>query len=201
MFIKIGIFSDKDTKKCYIVKFKPFLSEEEANEKGFHFLIEAMCNKAHTLGYFTNPLEMPLSQEQVIAQAKLLPTYFDFRLAAPSELPGSNAEGYNADPSFRNAWRNNNNKLEVDMIEARKIHLNRLRYLRDQQLSQLDVDYLKALEQDNTDEKTRINTLKKQLRDMTVTVSLDNIKEADQLKSHKPSYLEGDIDALQRMIF
>lgn len=100
---------------------------------------------------------------------------------------------------FRNAWILGVNEVLIDHPKAETLHLNRLKILRDKQLKQLDMEYLKALEIKDAIEQTRVANLKNQLRTMPETVDLASIP-IDQLASYKPMYLEGNIEELGQVV-
>ena len=87
------------------------------------------------------------------------------------------------DRTFRNAWKDTGNKLEVDMPKAREIHRNNLREKRAERLSQLDVDYLKADEIGDTVKKNEIKKAKQALRDITTHHSIEAATTPEELKN------------------
>lgn len=85
---------------------------------------------------------------------------------------------------FYKAWKQNNDKIDIDLNIAKDIQLDRMRKERDPLLAALDVEYVKADEQEDVTRKDEIKTEKQRLRDITeplkamVPESLDDIKNA-----------------------
>ncbi len=72
------------------------------------------------------------------------------------ELPSSRV--------FRDAWKLSGNKVIIDEIRAKEIHLSKIKILRDKKLKELDVESLKALS--DPDKLLDIETRKQLLRDI-----------------------------------
>jgi len=104
-----------------------------------------------------------------------------------------------ADRVFRNAWEATASTVRINRPRAEELHMRRLRFLRDIQLKYLDIELTIAQESQNTAEVSRIIELKQTLRDMPTTTDLSTLT-LTQLKSFKPVYLDGDIEALQNKV-
>jgi hypothetical protein len=88
------------------------------------------------------------------------------------------------DRTFRNAWKHTGRgKPDVDMPKAREIHREHLRRLRAPILEDLDVAYVRADEQNNAREKSRIAARKQELRDVTAHSAIDDAQTPEQLKA------------------
>lgn len=87
------------------------------------------------------------------------------------------------DRTFRDAWVDTNTKIDVDMVKAREIQKDRLRYERAPLLEKLDVDYMKALESGNTKLQAAITAEKTLLRDITKTPEIEAAKTPEELKA------------------
>lgn len=98
------------------------------------------------------------------------------------------------DRCFRNAWGHDTTQFNINRPKAELIQLNRLRTLRNKQLSGLDIDLMKALETNDSALIQTISQKKQQLRDMPTTVDLASVPLAD-LETYKPTYLEGNLNA------
>ena len=72
---------------------------------------------------------------------------------------------------------------------AKDIHRDKLRSARESVMKQLDVDFMRAVEQNDTEEIQRIAQKKQELRDMTKNPLIENAKSADQLKAFWPEIL------------
>lgn len=101
------------------------------------------------------------------------------------------------DRVFRNAWTLLDGEVQIDRSKAESIHLNRLRYLREQQLDKLDIAYMRAVEKGQNPQF--IVDLKQQLRDLPETFDLSQYS-IEELKLAKPDYLEGDLSLVNNMV-
>lgn len=88
------------------------------------------------------------------------------------------------DRTFRNAWAININDaaVEVDMVKARELQRDRLRFLRKPLMEKLDIEYLKADETTDLLAKQAITARKQALRDVTNDQGINAAKDADELK-------------------
>lgn len=122
--------------------------------------------------------------------------------ANPTSLPITIVDNITlpTDRVFRNAWEEGVGGVAINRIKAETIHMNRLRYLRKQQLLLLDKEYLMADENNNPAEKQAITLKKNQLRDMPTTFDL-SVFTLEQLKTAKPTYLYGDVALLHSNVF
>ena len=93
-----------------------------------------------------------------------------------------------SDKTFRNAWTDDNDTdaVEVDMVKARPIHMNVIRGLRDKKLEDLGIDYMRALEQNDTKTQESIATQKQALRDLPTTYDLSKYHTPEALKEAIP---------------
>lgn len=83
-----------------------------------------------------------------------------------------------SDRELRGAWKHSGGKIDVDIVKAQEITKNRLREERAPLLSDLDVEFLKALET-GADTST-ILAEKQRLRDITKVV--DGLTTVEELK-------------------
>ena len=90
-----------------------------------------------------------------------------------------------SDRSFRNAWEIKDKKVNTNFLKAQGITKERLRAERTPLLKELDIDYMRAVEQgiDTAD----IISEKERLRDITLmadtTTTLDNLKNLNCVKA------------------
>jgi hypothetical protein len=91
------------------------------------------------------------------------------------------------DRYFRNAWKFNNNKIEIDLTKAYEIKKEKIRELRDPLLAKADVEYLKAQETNDTKTMKEIVDKKQKLRDATI---IPNNLTVEQLKNYTPDVLK-----------
>lgn len=96
------------------------------------------------------------------------------------------------DRLFRNAWFDNKDKeaVDVNMDKARSIHMNRIREMRDQKLTELDKELSKATEQNSVFDIQRIKVEKQRLRDIPQEFDLSLADSTDKLKSLWPDNLD-----------
>lgn len=86
------------------------------------------------------------------------------------------------DRTFRAAWKTDSKgKFKVDMQEARKIQMNKIRLKRDEKLKELDIETLRGVD---------VQKEKQALRDIPQTFSLDEITDPEELKNKFPKELK-----------
>jgi hypothetical protein len=93
--------------------------------------------------------------------------------------------------SLRAAWRQDGATVPVfDMGRGRSIKTDLIRPERNKRLAALDVDYMRADESGNTEEKEKIAALKQKLRDLPVTIQsdLDVIDDPETLENYDPTW-------------
>lgn len=93
-----------------------------------------------------------------------------------------------SDRYFRNAWKSNKGKIEIDYPKAVEIKLDVFRELRKPLLKELDIAYQRADELGDVVLKQDIATQKQELRDVT-TIELP--KTVPELKGFTPAILKG----------
>ena len=96
-----------------------------------------------------------------------------------------------ADRTFRGAWQFNGNAVEVDMAAAREIHKDNLRRERAPRLADLDVEFMRMLEQGDTAAQAAIAGVKQALRDVTADARIAAASTPDELKALDLSTLIG----------
>ena len=72
--------------------------------------------------------------------------------------------------------------IEINLEKALEIHKTKLRERREVVFKDLDIQFMKALEQGNTVLSTEIGTKKQVLRDIT-DIDISNISTLDELKT------------------
>lgn len=93
------------------------------------------------------------------------------------------------EPTFRDAWEDTGTSVQVSMLRARVIHMDRIRQARDPALKELDISYMQALEAGDSPEQQRIATLKQALRDLPTTFDLNIYPTPKALKAAWPAEL------------
>lgn len=86
-----------------------------------------------------------------------------------------------ADRTFRGAWQFSGATVEIDMTKARDIHRDNLRAERAPKLAELDVAYMKALEQSG--DTAAIAAQKQVLRDVPGDARIASAATPDALKA------------------
>jgi hypothetical protein len=102
----------------------------------------------------------------------------NLRLINDDEIP--------IDRYFRAAWVDNG-KIEIDMERARKIHLDKLRIIRNKMLSDLDIKYAIAFERNGDHQSIAVK--KQELRDMPINFPMDKIDTPEKLRDFIPNIL------------
>ena len=78
--------------------------------------------------------------------------------------------------------------IVVNMAKARGIHMDRIRQVRNKELANLDVPFMKALEDGDTDVQVTLKVKKQELRDIPQTFDLTT-DTPEQLKELWPEGL------------
>lgn len=113
--------------------------------------------------------------------AKDVPQGVDYEIVDGAVIP--------TDRIFRNAWVKGKGAVDVDMVKARDIHMERIRVARDRQLTKLDVDYARADERNDGPLKVQIAQQKQGLRDLPQTLDLSAATTPEQLVAIWPQEL------------
>ena len=71
----------------------------------------------------------------------------------------------------------------IDMAKAKEIHKNNIREARDPKLLELDIEYQRADEANDTSKKSEIAAKKQALRDAPADSGIDSAKDTDALKA------------------
>lgn len=91
---------------------------------------------------------------------------------------------------FRNAWSDDGNDVVVDMSDARGIHMDAIRVDRDKKLTELDVTFMRAVEDDDSDAQDAASVEKQALRDIPETFDLSSASTPEQLTALWPEDLD-----------
>ncbi len=78
--------------------------------------------------------------------------------------------------------------IEVNMTKAKVIWKDKWRAVRKEKLEALDVDFMRAVEANDSDKQSEVATKKQELRDVTDT-DLSNVSTPDNLKQIWPTCL------------
>jgi len=92
---------------------------------------------------------------------------------------------------LRNSWTFDGSNVVHDMDKARAIHLAEIRRVRDEELIKLDIPWMKAVEDGDTDMQATIKTKKQELRDIPQTFDLTT-DTPEELKEKWPEGLPRD---------
>lgn len=114
----------------------------------------------------------------------LPPGVSTYEVVKVSELP--------ARDEYRNSWDLDNveKKVKYNLNKAKEIHKEKLRKLREPKLAALDIEYQKADEADDKNEKKKIAAKKQKLRDITDDESIASAQTIEQLKAAIPDVLK-----------
>ena len=90
---------------------------------------------------------------------------------------------------FRNAWADDGLSVDVDMPKAREIHMDAIRVDRDKQLAELDITFMRAVEDGDPDAQDAASAAKQALRDIPQEFDLSAHANADDLDAAWPDGL------------
>ena len=113
---------------------------------------------------------------------KAVPSGLSYEIVEDSAIP--------SDRSFRNAWKQNSKTIETDMTKAREIHKTNIRNARTPKLTELDVEFQKALE--TSASTTDIVNKKQALRDAPADSGIASADTEAKLKAQWNSSILGD---------
>lgn len=116
----------------------------------------------------------------VIARTALESPCVSWRRITEAELPTAR--------DFRNAWRDHGAGIDHDMGKARAIHLERIRYARDEALRASDVAVMRAEETGKRLEADALKVRRQALRDVTVSAqaACDAAQTIAELRAVQP---------------
>jgi hypothetical protein len=79
--------------------------------------------------------------------------------------------------------------ININLDKAKEIHKNNLRFARSEEFKSLDIEFMKAIEQSDSEKMAEISSKKQELRDITTTEEIASASSVDELKSHWPDIL------------
>lgn len=91
---------------------------------------------------------------------------------------------------YRNSWENNNGVIVHNMIKARDIHRERMRFARIEKMEALDVAYMMADESGDNQMKRDIADQKNALREVTDIPEIEEADTIEELMSVWPDILK-----------
>ena len=112
--------------------------------------------------------------------ARDIPQGCDYKVVDRAKLP--------YDRTFRGAWTLD---CTVDMDKAKEIWLDQIRVVRNDRLKELDIEWMKAIENGENKEASDIAAVKQSLRDVTERADIHKCKTTESLKKYWPQILEG----------
>ena len=113
---------------------------------------------------------------------KDVPSGLSYEIVEDSVIP--------TDRTFRNAWKQNSKTIETDMAKAREIHKNNIRNARTPKLTELDIEFQKALETSSS--TTDIVSKKQALRDAPADSGIASADTEAKLKAQWNTSILGD---------
>ena len=112
----------------------------------------------------------------------------------PIQNPGVEARiedvEFPADKDFRMAWVRGTGKIDVDMPQARVIHMDRIREARAPKLVEADNEVKKAEDAGNAAALAKARAKRQKLRDIPQSFDLSGATTPDELKALWPSELD-----------
>lgn len=95
------------------------------------------------------------------------------------------------DAHFRDAWSmDDEGNISINMTKAKELHRNDLRNERQSKWPDLDVAFMRAVEQSDTMQQATIAAKKQALRDVTADPAIDAASTAEELKAVRPAILD-----------
>jgi hypothetical protein len=79
--------------------------------------------------------------------------------------------------------------IKINLDKAKEIHKNNLRDARVEEFKSLDVEFMRAVEQSDSEKMSEISSKKQELRDITSAEEIVSASAVDELKSHWPDIL------------
>ena len=124
------------------------------------------------------------TERKVIAQS--VPEGVSYRLVTESEYEAEVAAC--SGRVFRDTWEDIEGTIQVNMSKARDVQMDKIRDVRNKELVALDVPFMKALEDGDTDAQATLKAKKQELRDIPQTFDLTT-DTPEQLKEKWPEGL------------
>jgi hypothetical protein len=112
--------------------------------------------------------------------ARDIPQGCDYKIVDSAKLPD--------DRVFRGAWTTD---CKVDMDKAKEIWLDKIRDVRNKRLAELDIEWMRAMENGENKEASNIAAIKQSLRDITERADIHKCKTTASLRKYWPQILEG----------
>ena len=110
----------------------------------------------------------------------LVPLNTKFEVVESAQLPD--------DPEFWGAWTID---CKIDIKKAREIWKDKIRIARNARLKDLDIEWMKAMENGESKVAASVAAKKQMLRDVTEREDFKKLKTVQQIKSYWPEVLEG----------
>ena len=124
------------------------------------------------------------TERKVIAQS--VPEGVSYRLVTESEYEAEVAAC--SGRVFRDTWEDIEGTIQVNMSKARDVQMDKIRDVRNKELVALDVPFMKALEDGDTDAQATLKAKKQELRDIPQTFDLTT-DTPEELKNKWPEGL------------
>ena len=99
-----------------------------------------------------------------------------------------NTEDIPSDRVFRDSWEDTGTSVAPNMPKARGIQMNRIREVRNKELAALDITFMRAVEDGDTDAQATIKAKKQELRNIPQTFDLTT-DTPEELKEKWPEGL------------
>jgi hypothetical protein len=80
--------------------------------------------------------------------------------------------------------------ISVNMTKAKEIWKDKIRIARDPKLKELDVEFVRALEEGDSAKQAEVTSQKQALRDATADPAIESATTTQELKAVQPAGLE-----------
>jgi hypothetical protein len=111
------------------------------------------------------------------------PQPIGYRAISDADIP--------ADRTYRNAWTDDGSVIRHDMPKARDLHIQRVRRARGLRLEDLDAKWMRASGQKKQNEADEIESQRQTLRDLPMTLKVEEAQTIEDLKGKWSPLLDG----------
>jgi tRNA U34 5-methylaminomethyl-2-thiouridine-forming methyltransferase MnmC len=148
-------------------------------------LLDLLSLETNPMSFITYPQEN--GQVAVVSLATGVTVEEAISSSIPENTPYKIVESLDIDDSYFDAYEfNPETGAEINIAKAKQIHLDKFRAARAPKLAKLDIDYMRALEVEDSVKASQIAIAKQELRDVTKIELPDTLPE---IKETWPSIL------------
>ena len=82
--------------------------------------------------------------------------------------------------------------FNIDMAKAKELHKDKIRFAREEKFKDLDVQFQRAIEQNDTTAQANVAAKKQELRDAPANSAIDSATNTDELKAQWQTDILGE---------